>query len=385
MNKSTKIGILFIFVVQTVPHMAVLDKIVVQNFRNIELQELDFCANINCISGGNGEGKTNLLDAIWYLSMAKSAFGSGELFNYRYGCSSFALSGLYTLPSGQQTRISIQVQEGGKQMRRDDKPYTRLSSHIGLLPVVFVSPADTSMVSDSGEERRKFINSVLSQMDAQYLGNIQQYNRLLQQRNRLLKEVSVDPALLEVIDEKMSALATPIFERRRDFAAGIAPAVQEYYSRISGGKEMVSISYVSDLQKGALKDVFRARRERDLLLHYTTAGMQRDDFVFEMDGRPIRKCGSQGQQKSFLVALKFAQYEIMKQAAGYAPMLLLDDLFDKLDMNRVQNLLSMVAGSEFGQIFLTDSNKVRLSGIVDSITSERTYYEAKGGVFTRNG
>ncbi|MBO4428126.1 MAG: DNA replication and repair protein RecF [Bacteroidales bacterium] len=365
--------------------MAILNKIVVQNFRNIELQELEFCANVNCLSGGNGEGKTNLLDAIWYLSMTKSATGSADSFNLRYGAPFFAIAGTYTLPSGQETRVSVQVQGGEKQMRRDDKPYTRLASHIGLLPVVMVSPSDISLVSDSGEERRRFVNSVLSQMDVQYLGNVQQYVRLLQQRNRLLKEGNIDFGYMEALDGKMDAVAQPIFERRRDFVAGIAPVVQEYYSRISGGREMVSISYRSDLQKGDLKDVLKAHRDRDLLMHYTTAGMQRDDFIFEMGGHPIRKCGSQGQQKSFLVALKFAQYELMKQASGYPPMLLLDDLFDKLDLGRVQNLLSMVSGNEFGQIFLSDSNKVRLRGIVDGLTSERTYYEAKGGVFTRNG
>ncbi len=365
--------------------MAVLDKIVVQNFRNIELQELEFCANVNCISGGNGEGKTNLLDAIWYLSMTKSAFANNDAFNYRLGTRAFALSGLYTLPSGQQTKVAVQVQEGHKQMRRDDKPYTRLSSHIGLLPVVMVSPADTSMVSDSGEERRKFVNAVLSQMDIQYLGNVQQYQYTLQQRNALLKKPSPEPTVLDALDNKLDALSKPIFEKRRDFVAGIAPVVQDYYTRISGGREMVSISYQSDLQKGELKELLKARRDRDFLLHYTTAGMQRDDFIFEMDGNPIRKCGSQGQQKSFLVALKFAQYEIMKRSYGYPPILLLDDLFDKLDMNRVQNLLSMVVGSEFGQIFLTDTNKVRLSKILDSLTSERTYYEAQGGAFSRNG
>ena len=365
--------------------MAILNKIVVQNFRNIELQELEFCSNVNCLSGGNGEGKTNLLDAIWYLSMTKSATGSADSFNLRYGAPFFAIAGTYTLPSGQETRISVQVQGGEKQMRRDDKPYSRLAAHIGLLPVVMVSPSDISLVSDSGDERRRFVNSVLSQMDIQYLGNVQQYSRLLQQRNSLLKEGNIDFGFLEAIDARMDAVAQPIFERRRDFVAGIAPVVQEYYSRISGGREMVSISYRSDLQKGKLTDVLKSHRDRDLLLHYTTSGMQRDDFIFEMGGHPIRKCGSQGQQKSFLVALKFAQYELMKRATGFPPMLLLDDLFDKLDLGRVQNLLSMVSGNEFGQIFLSDSNKVRLRGIVDGLTSERTYYEAKGGVFTKNG
>ena len=361
-----------------------IKKIVVQDFRNIELQELDFCPNINCISGGNGEGKTNLLDAIWYLSMTKSAFSTSDRFNFRHGCTSFALSGLYTLPSGPDTRISIRVDESGKKLRRDDKPYNRLADHIGLLPVVMVSPADVAMVSETGEERRKFCNAVLSQMSAEYLNAVQNYSRLLSQRNAMLKNGVPDYQLLDVIDSQMELHARPVFEMRSSLAGDLSPLVQEFYSAISGGKEQVSISYRSDLEKGPLTDILRSRRERDSILKYTGAGVQRDDFIFELNGWPIRRCGSQGQQKSFLVALKFAQYSLMKSRGGVAPMLLLDDLFDKLDMGRVQNLLTMVAGNDFGQIFLSDSNKVRLSGIVDSITAERTYYEAKGGAFTRN-
>jgi len=362
--------------------MATLKKIVIKDFRNIELQELEFCPNINCITGGNGEGKTNLLDAIWYLSMAKSAFASSDRFNYRHGCRSFALSGLYSMFSGPDVRISVQVDEGGKKIRRDDKAYPRLSEHIGLLPVVMVSPADVAMVSESGEERRRFANAVLSQISAEYLCAVQDYSRLLAQRNAMLKAGTPDPALLDIIEARMEDKARPVFEMRSSFASGLSPLVQEFYARISGGKEKVDIKYSSDMQKGSLSEMLRARREKDSILKFTTAGIQRDDFVFGMEGWPIRRCGSQGQQKSFLVALKFAQYSLMKERCEQAPMLLLDDLFDKLDMGRVQNLLAMVAGDEFGQIFLSDSNKVRLDSIVDGITSERTCYEAKGGAFS---
>ena len=361
-----------------------LKKIVVQDFRNIELQELEFCPNINCISGNNGEGKTNLMDAIWYLSMAKSSFSPSDRFNIRFGCSGFALSGLYSMPSGPDTRISVQVDSSGKKLKRDDKPYTRLADHIGLLPIVMVSPTDVAMVSETGEERRRFCNAVLSQMSAEYLNFVQNYARLLMQRNAILKSGSPDWQLLDVMDEQMESFALPVSEMRRRLASDLSPLVQEFYARISGGKESVGISYRSDLDGGRLADILRSRREKDFMLKYTSAGIQRDDFLFEMDGRPIRRCGSQGQQKSFLVALKFAQYSLMKERRGFAPILLLDDLFDKLDMGRVQNLLQMVAGSDFGQIFLSDSNKVRLSGIVDGITAERTYFEAKGGAFTRN-
>ena len=363
--------------------MPTLQKIVIQDFRNIALQELSFSPNINCISGGNGEGKTNLLDAIWYLSMTKSAFSPSDRFNFRYGTSAFGLSGTYLMPGGTTARFSIQVTEGGeKRVRRDDKPYTRISEHIGVLPIVMVSPADIAMVSESGEERRKFINAVLSQMHQPYLADMQQYNRYLLQRNKLLKAGVWDEDLLSTFDERLAETAAPIFARRAAFCDSLVPIVQQYYAEISGGREQVGIEYRSDLQKGDLRELLLAHRERDQVFKFTTAGIQRDDFLFTMNGHPIRRCGSQGQQKSFLVALKFAQYEVMKSACGYPPILLLDDLFDKLDMGRVANLLRMVTDKSFGQIFLSDSNKVRTESIVDTLTSDRSYFETAGGVFT---
>lgn len=364
--------------------MATLQKIVIQDFRNIQLQELAFSPNINCISGGNGEGKTNLLDAIWYLSMTKSAFSASDRFNFRYGTSAFALSGTYALPGGTAARFSIRVQDGGqKSVRRDDKPYERISEHIGVLPIVMVSPADTAMVSEAGEERRKFVNAVLSQMEQPYLADVQQYNRLLLQRNKLLKAGITDEALLGTFDERLAALATPIFERRNAFCERLVPVVQQYYAEISGGREQVGVEYRSDLQKGDLQDILRAHRDRDQVLKFTSAGVQRDDFLFTMDGHPIRRCGSQGQQKSFLVALKFAQYEIMKTRWGFPPILLLDDLFDKLDMERAGNLLKMVAGNDFGQIFISDTDKTRTETLLGHISTDRAFFKASSGTFTK--
>ena len=364
--------------------MPVLKKIVVQDFRNIALQELSFSPNINCISGNNGEGKTNLIDAIYYLSMTKSALGSSDRFNFRYGTDSFAIAGSYIMPNGLESRFSVSVSsDGEKKVKRDDKPYKRVSEHVGVLPIVLVSPSDISMVSESGEERRRFMNAVLSQMDHAYLDNVQQYNRYLLQRNRLLKSSDPDPDLLDAFDARLSILSAPIAEGRKNLAESLAPVVQAYYTELSGGKEEVGIEYRTDADRGELAAQLRACRDRDRALKYTSVGVQRDDFLFTMNGYPIRKCGSQGQQKSFLVSLKFAQYEIMKESYGFAPILLLDDLFDKLDMNRVSNLLSMVAGADFGQIFLSDSNKVRLAGIVDALTEDRSYFETVDGTFTR--
>ena len=364
--------------------MATLSRIVVQDFRNISLGEINFSPNINCISGNNGEGKTNLMDAIWYLSMCKSAFTSSDKYNFRYGTDSFALSGTYLMDAGTTSVFSMKVTASGeKKLRRDDKPYPRISEHIGELPIVMVSPSDTVLVSDSGEERRRFLNAVLSQLDRSYLSDMQQYNRLLLQRNRLLKEDNPEWSLIEVFGIRMAPLAERIHVMRKNFTESLSPVVAKYYSMISGQKETISISYASDLAKGSYEDILLAHKEKDFAFRYTTAGIHRDDLEFSMNGYPIRRYGSQGQQKSFLVALKFAQYEIMKQGYGFPPMLLLDDVFDKLDLGRISNLLGMVAGEEFGQIFITDSNKVRLRSIVDGITADRAYIETVGGCFTR--
>ena len=266
-------------------------------------------------------------------------------------------------------------------LERDEKPYQRISEHIGELPVVMVSPDDVSLVSDSGEDRRRFMNMVLSQMDKEYLSDVQQYNRLLSQRNTVLKTDRPDISLLEILDERMSSFAMRIYERRKRFTEDLSPVVGKYYRALSGGKEAVDIAFKSDIDKGTLAEILAAARNKDIALGYTSVGPQRDDLVFSMDGHPIRRCGSQGQQKSFLVSLKFAQYELMKESFGVPPMLLLDDVFDKLDMSRISNLLGMVAGSDFGQIFITDSNKVRMSGIVDGLTADRAYFEAVGGEF----
>ena len=364
--------------------MPVLNKIVIQDFRNIELQELDFSPNLNCIWGGNGEGKTNLLDAIHYLSMTKSGIQAAEKFNFRHGTQSFALGGTYDFGGGVTSRFSIRVSEGAeKKLRRDDKPYTKVSDHIGVLPIVLVSPADTDLVSESGEERRRFANAFISQMDRQYLSDIQQYNRFLAQRNRLLKDPAPDTSLLEAFDARIAPLAARVHEVRSRFATELLPVVQRYYEAISGGCESVSITYSSDLSRHTWEELALSHRERDIALRYTSAGIHRDDFIFTLDGFPLRRCGSQGQQKSFLVALKFAQYEIMKLSYGFPPILLLDDLFDKLDMQRVGNLLHMVAGNDFGQIFLSDTDKSRTEALVEKITSDRACFQAHAGTFTR--
>ena len=364
--------------------MPVLEKIVISDFRNIELQEIEFSPNVNCISGNNGEGKTNLLDSIYYLSMTKSAFATSDKFNFRHGTDEFSIAGTYRMENGLSSRFALKMNsKGEKKVRRDDKPYAKVSEHIGVLPVVMVSPADISMVSESGEERRRFMNSVLSQMDREYMSALQQYNRLLLQRNRMLKDMNPDRSLLEVMDMRMAYYAEPVFQARKKFVEDLKPIVAEYYKALSGGSETVDIEYDSELSKASLESLLAASFEKDRIMKHTTSGIHRDDFIFRMDGHPIRRFGSQGQQKSFLVSLKFAQYELMKRNYGFAPVLLLDDVFDKLDMGRISNLLQMVASNDFGQIFITDSNKVRMAGIVDKLTQDRAYFETVGGTFKR--
>lgn len=364
--------------------MPILEKIVISDFRNIRLQELDFSPNVNCISGNNGEGKTNLLDAIYYLSMTKSAFASSDRFSLRHGAEEFSIAGTYRMENGLSSRFALKMSgRGEKKVRRDDKPYSKVSEHVGVLPIVMVSPSDISLVSDSGEERRRFVNSVLSQMSREYMSCLQQYNRLLMQRNKMLKDSIIDRSLMEVIDMKMASLAEPVYEARKRFVDDLKPVVAEYYRTLSGDQEEVDMEYDSELAGGRLEDLLAMSFEKDRILKYTSCGIQRDDLGFKMNGHPIRRHGSQGQQKSFLVALKFAQYEIMKRNYGFAPILLLDDVFDKLDMNRISNLLQMVASKDFGQIFITDSNKVRMSGIVDRLTQDRAYFETSSGCFER--
>jgi DNA replication and repair protein RecF len=316
--------------------------------------------------------------------MTKSAFATSDKFSFRHGADEFSLSGTYRMENGLSSRFAMKMtSKGEKKVRRDDKAYGKVSEHVGILPIVMVSPSDISMVSESGEERRRFVNSVLSQMDREYMSSLQQYNRLLLQRNRMLKEHDHDRSLLEIIDMRMAACAEPVHQARRNFIDELRPIVADYYRDISGGTELVDIIYESELSKASLDMILQSSYEKDRILKYTSSGVQRDDFIFVMNGHPIRRCGSQGQQKSFLVALKFAQYEIMKRKYGFAPMLLLDDVFDKLDMGRVSNLLQMVTGNDFGQIFITDSNKVRMAGIVDGLTRDRAYFDTVQGTFTR--
>ena len=372
-----------------------LRRVSISNFKNIRQAQLYFSRKINCISGNNGEGKTNLLDAIYYLSMTKSYFNSSDSYTFTFGEESAALNGSYVRDDQTEDKISIGIKSGGEKIvKKNDKAYSRISEHIGTIPIVMISPADTSLINGSGEERRKFINSILSQVDKEYLRRVMRYNQLLLQRNKLLKMPGIQADFLETINERMSPDAHYIHSKRLELCQKLQELAIEFYSKLSGDKEEISLKYISDLSTPAvdsnseydvddnsLNILFAKNIEKDIALKYTSSGIQRDDVDFDLCGHPLKRCGSQGQQKSFLIALKLAQFVLMKQLHGCTPILLLDDVFDKLDMQRVEYLLGLVASDDFGQIFITDSNKVRMSRIAQSVTEELQSFEVSEGVY----
>ena len=385
-----------------------LRKLKVINFKNIREATLQFSPKINCILGNNGGGKTNLLDAIYYLSMTKSFFNIPENYAVTFGEQSMGLIGDYMLQEkSERIHLAIKLPDAAsasqpgesanqparneKQLWRNEKRIAKFSSHIGLLPIVMVSPQDAILVNGSGEERRRFLNFILSQTDPLYLSNIQNYNALLAQRNKLLKLCAGTGArsaairgwdeLIQTITLQMESPAAYVHAKRQELAESLSQYTAQYYKELSGNREAVTMRYQSDLNSSTPKEIFQRSQQQDLRFGYTTAGPHRDDVLFFIEGFPIKKVGSQGQQKSFLIALKLAQFQIIKQISGKLPILLLDDLFDKLDMTRVEYLLSLVAGETFGQIFITDSNKVRINQILARVDSTAKSFEVHGGTY----
>ena len=359
-----------------------LRKINIQNFKNIGEAHLDFSPALNCISGDNGEGKTNLLDAVFYLSMTKSYFRSGDQYTRTIGQKTMVLSGEYVASDGVESTVAVMLDGDDKQVRLNKKNYAKFSDHIGKFPIVMISPSDTSLIGDSAEARRRFMTMMLSQTDREYMRSLQSYNKLLLYRNRLLKEDSSDNTLLDTVTFKMSPFATYIYEKRRELCSQLETLAADYYRRLSDGKEEISIAYQSDLDKGPLYEQLVKGLDRDRALRFTYSGIQRDELLLKMNDTPIRSCGSQGQQKTFVLAVKLAQFEIMRRWCGFAPILLLDDVFDKLDAGRVEFLLKTVSSENFGQIFVTDCNKVRLGSIVEGMGVESAMFSVKNGSFS---
>ncbi|MDO4758453.1 MAG: DNA replication and repair protein RecF [Rikenellaceae bacterium] len=361
-----------------------LKKLALLNFKNIAEGELCFRPGINCLVGDNGAGKTNVVDAVYYLSMCKSAFGMTDGQTVRHGAEFFMAEGHYATDRQTSEQVVCSFsRKGGKVLKRNGKEYERLSDHVGLIPAVIISPADSVLISDSAEERRRFLNAFLSTIDRPYMAALIRYNAVIAERNRLLK-MQPNEMMLSIYDQQLIEHGEKIHARRTEIVEQLQPLVAAFYKALSEDREQVELNYKSELNERPFKEVLQAARQKDLANEFTTAGIHRDDLVLKIGGYPLRKYGSQGQQKSFLIALKLAQYTLLSEAAGEKPILLLDDLFDKLDAGRVEQLIRLVSAEEFGQILITDCNPTRLSTILDRAEVDYTLYHVADGVATDN-
>ena len=329
--------------------------------------------------GDNGAGKTNVLDAVYYLSMSKSALTMTDGQSVRHGEDFFVVEGTYAGDSGSNDTVNCSfLRRSGKVLKLNGKEYERMADHVGRFPVVMVSPQDSVLITDAAEERRRYLNAFLSQLDRDYLASLMRYNAVLAERNRFLKSSS-DEQMLQIYDMQLADHAARIYERRRDIIERMRPLVAEFYRQLSDDREQVEIEYRSELASASMGELLLASRERDIVNGFTTSGVHRDDMSLRIGGYPLRKYGSQGQQKSFLMSLKLAQYRILAEVCGERPLLLLDDLFDKLDTSRVENLLTLVAGDDFGQIFITDCNRSRLETILSRAGEKYALFMVEGG------
>ena len=348
-------------------HLKTLNLINYKNFKN---QTFEFNSKVNCFVGSNGVGKTNILDAIYHLSFGKSYFNPITSQNIKHGEDFFVVDGRY-LKELKEEKIIVSLKKGGKKViKRNSKSYNRFSDHIGLLPLVIISPVDRDLITEGSDLRRKFIDGVISQNDKIYLDQIIRYNKILFQRNSLLKQFylsrTFDRDTIEIYDEQLSKIGNLIFNKRKEFLELFSPIFFEKYSNISNNKEKVNLNYKSQLKNHRLQDLLISNIEKDKVLQYTSVGTHKDDIEFMIGNYPIKKFGSQGQQKSFLIALKLAQYEVLKAKSGNSPILLLDDIFDKLDSKRVKQIIKMVNDSNFGQLFISDTDAKRTENVVKS-------------------
>ena len=341
------------------------------NYKNFESQSFTFDTKINCFVGQNGIGKTNVLDAIYHLSFGKSYFNPISSQNIKHDEDFFVIDGVFDKEERQE-KIIVSLKKGQKKIiKRNNKIYEKFSDHIGFIPLVIISPSDRDLIVEGSDTRRKFIDSVISQSDKTYLNNLINYNKVLSQRNALLKYFALNNTFnaqtLEVYNEQLQSFGSVIFETRKTFLEAFIPIFKLRYNAISNKNEEVNLSYKSDLFEDDLMTLFKMNLKKDKALQYTSVGIHKDDLNFEIENYPIKKFGSQGQQKSFLIALKLAQFDFVKQQSGVTPILLLDDIFDKLDENRVAQIIHLVDNEEFGQIFISDTHADRTEHVVKQI------------------
>ena len=361
----------------------ILEKLTLLNYKNIAEATLELSPKMNCFIGRNGAGKTNVLDAVYYLSFCHSASNPVDSQVVRHGQEFLMLEGVYAcdVPGDERLTISCGMKPGQKKhFKRDKKEYRRLSEHIGLIPIVMVSPDDTSLIGGGSEERRRLMDVVIAQINRTYMDALNRYNKALQQRNILLKqEAEPDPEMMGIFEEQMAIAGEEVFRQRTQFAEQLTPLFQQFYERISGGHEQVALHYVSHCQRGPLLEVIQRDRWKDRAVGYSLHGIHRDDLEITLGNRPMKREGSQGQQKTFVISLKLSQFELLKQATQTTPLLLLDDIFDKLDAQRVEQIVSLVSGDNFGQIFITDTNREHLDQILTASSHDYNIYNVNDG------
>ena len=357
----------------------ILEKLSIINYKNIAEATLELSPKTNCFIGHNGAGKTNVLDAVYFLSFCHSASNPADAQVIRHDQEFLMLDATYL---GSDTiNVTCGMKRGQKKhFKRDKKEYRRLSEHIGLIPIVLVSPADTYLIDGGSEERRRLMDVVIAQMDNLYTDVLNRYNKALQQRNTMLKQDDEpDAEIMAIFEEQMAVTGEEIYRRRARFAESLSPLFQQYYERISGGREQVSLRYVSHCQRGPLLEVIQRDRWKDRAIGYSLHGVHRDDLEILLDGHPMKREGSQGQQKTFVIALKLAQFELIRHSRHTTPLLLLDDIFDKLDATRVEKIIQLVAGDQFGQIFITDTNRDHLDQILSQGPFDYSLFHVENG------
>ena len=352
-----------------------LKKISLFNYKNFSETNFEFVDKINCFVGKNGIGKTNVLDAIYHLSNGKSYFNPQTVQNIKHGEEFFVVDGEFEI-NDRNHLITCSLKKGQKKiLKRNGKVYDKFSEHIGFIPLVIISPTDSDLIVEGSETRRKFMDSVISQLDSNYLTQLIQYQKIISQRNALLKYFALNHVFendtLSIYNEQLNGYANAIFEKRKEFIAQFIPIFNHHHQAITGSQETVQLVYQSHLFENDLGTLLKENSNKDRALQYTSVGIHKDDLSFEIDHYPIKKFGSQGQQKSFLIALKLAQFEFVKNKSGLKPILLFDDIFDKLDENRVAKIIEMVNNDAFGQLFISDTHPERTEKIVKS--SHQTY------------
>jgi DNA replication and repair protein RecF len=359
-----------------------LKKLALTNFKNYELNGLEFSPKINCFVGNNGVGKTNILDAIHYLSLTKSFFNNIDSISIRHGEDYFIIQGTFVRDNEEDQIYCAFQKQKQKLLKRNGKEYRKLSDHVGRYPVVMISPADSALITEGSEDRRKFMNKIISQYSAEYLDSVLKYGKALQQRNKLLKDINSsgkeDTDILSIWDAQLVKYGSFIYNERDILVDELIPVFQEYYSLISSGKESVKLKYKSHLSEGSFKESLLNTINKDRYLEYTTVGIHKDDLLLEMNDFSVKSLGSQGQQKSYLVALKLAKFDYIKRKAGFSPILLLDDIFDKFDAERVEQIIRLVGNQRFGQIFITDTHQNRLQDILSSHKTDYKLFRIAG-------